>query len=226
MTSGARISGEARRAAIIKAAREVFIEKGFHRTTTRELAVAAGVSEALLFKHFPNKEALYAAIQMSCFEQQGSRITERVQSLEPSTAALVFQVEDLVSRLLATKRDDEHRVLVCLILRSLMESGDFARLAIHAVALQWVAKLDESIAAARAAGDMIDSAADIRLRSWCSHHLTVGMMLHFLPDEPVIDYGIPREEIVREVAAFCLRGIGLKEEAIRRVHESEPSGSA
>ena len=30
------------------------------------LAEEAGVSEALLFKHFPNKEALYSAMQTSC----------------------------------------------------------------------------------------------------------------------------------------------------------------
>ena len=34
------------------AARRVFVEKGFYRTTTRELAEAAGVSE-VPFKHFP-----------------------------------------------------------------------------------------------------------------------------------------------------------------------------
>ena len=58
------------RTAIIRTARRVFVEKGFHRTTTRELAEAAGVAEALLFKHFPSKEALYSAIQMSCFKEE------------------------------------------------------------------------------------------------------------------------------------------------------------
>ena len=32
---------------------ESFVEKGFYRTTTRELAEAAGVSEALLVQAFP-----------------------------------------------------------------------------------------------------------------------------------------------------------------------------
>ena len=50
-----KLSGDERRAAIIKAVQRVFAEKGFDGTTTRELASAAGVSEALLFKHFPNK---------------------------------------------------------------------------------------------------------------------------------------------------------------------------
>ena len=67
-----KLTGDERRAAIIKAVQQVFAEKGFDGTTTRELAVAAGVSEALLFKHFPNKEALYSAMQLSCCNERDS----------------------------------------------------------------------------------------------------------------------------------------------------------
>ena len=62
MKTVTKLSGEERRAAIIKAVRKLFAAKGFDGTTTRELAAAAGGSEALLFKHFPNKEALVEAI--------------------------------------------------------------------------------------------------------------------------------------------------------------------
>jgi len=58
MKTTTKLSSEERRADIVKAVRRVFAEKGFDGTTTRELAYAAGVSEALLFKHFPHKEAL------------------------------------------------------------------------------------------------------------------------------------------------------------------------
>jgi AcrR family transcriptional regulator len=40
----------------------LFAEKGFSGTKTREIAERAGVSEGLIFKHFPSKEDLYAAI--------------------------------------------------------------------------------------------------------------------------------------------------------------------
>jgi AcrR family transcriptional regulator len=40
-----RLSSEERRAAIVRAVRTAFAEKGFHGTTTRELAEAAGVSD-------------------------------------------------------------------------------------------------------------------------------------------------------------------------------------
>ena len=61
-TSRPRIPAAARKASIILAAAALFGEKGFNGTKTREIAARAGVSEALIFKHFPSKEDLYAAI--------------------------------------------------------------------------------------------------------------------------------------------------------------------
>ena len=89
MKPTAKLSGEARRAAIVEAAQKVFVEKGFYRTTTRELAHAARVSEALLFMHFPSKEALYSAILTACFKTECSKVFAQLQSLEPSTSTLV-----------------------------------------------------------------------------------------------------------------------------------------
>src|SRR5262245_29785756 len=98
MNSRAKLSGEERRAAIIQAVRRVFAEKGFHGTTTRALADAAGVSEALLFKHFPNKEALFSAMKHSCCRAQDQGKFERLHALEPSASTLVVMVHFMVSR--------------------------------------------------------------------------------------------------------------------------------
>lgn len=57
-----RQSSQERQASLIQAATTLFAQKGFNGTTTKEIAKAAGVSEALVFKHFPTKRALYAAI--------------------------------------------------------------------------------------------------------------------------------------------------------------------
>src|SRR6476660_6222127 len=100
MKTSAKLSSEDRRAAIIKAVRRVFAQKGFHGTTTRELADAAGVSEALLFKQFPNKEALYSAMQLSCSQEHDSGRVERLKALEPSTSTLVLMVHLMATRLI------------------------------------------------------------------------------------------------------------------------------
>ena len=57
-----RVSGRERKANIIAAAASLFARKGFAGTTTREIARSVGVSETLVFKHFPTKRTLYAAI--------------------------------------------------------------------------------------------------------------------------------------------------------------------
>ena len=55
-------SAQERQVSIIAAAASLFAAKGFNGTTTREIAKTAGISEALLFRYFPTKRALYAAI--------------------------------------------------------------------------------------------------------------------------------------------------------------------
>jgi AcrR family transcriptional regulator len=57
-----RRSRQERQTSIIAAAAALFATNGFKGTTTREIAKTAGISEALLYKHFPTKRALYAAI--------------------------------------------------------------------------------------------------------------------------------------------------------------------
>jgi AcrR family transcriptional regulator len=76
-----RVAGEERRRQIIEAATTLFSRKGFRGTTTREIARAVGVSEAMLFKHFATKEELYAAIieAKSHVEQLMDTVVEAAQ---------------------------------------------------------------------------------------------------------------------------------------------------
>jgi AcrR family transcriptional regulator len=48
------------RAALLTAARELFASEGYDATTVRAVADRAGVNQALLFRHFGNKEGLFA----------------------------------------------------------------------------------------------------------------------------------------------------------------------
>jgi AcrR family transcriptional regulator len=57
-----RLTGEERHRVIVEAALALFSQKGFRGTTTKEIAEAAGCSEATIFKHFATKDELYSAI--------------------------------------------------------------------------------------------------------------------------------------------------------------------
>jgi AcrR family transcriptional regulator len=56
------MAGDERRMQILKLAVSLFSQRGFSGTTTREIAQAAGVSEAMVFRHFATKQELYSAI--------------------------------------------------------------------------------------------------------------------------------------------------------------------
>jgi AcrR family transcriptional regulator len=56
------MAAEDRRRQIVEVAARLFSQKGFRGTTTKEIALAAGVNEAIIFRHFATKRDLYAAI--------------------------------------------------------------------------------------------------------------------------------------------------------------------
>ena len=54
------------------------------------------------------------------------------------------------------------------------------------------------------------------LGGWFAHHLAAMLATNLLPNVPVVDYGVPRAKLTEQAVWFALRGMGLKEEAIRR----------
>jgi AcrR family transcriptional regulator len=220
MKATSKLSSEERREAIVKAVRRVFAERGFDGTTTRALAEAAGVSEALLFKHFPNKEALFSAMQASCCGEQALGTFERLKALEPSSSTLVLLVHFLVSKIVTSSAagDEEQTIPSRLMLRSLAEDGDFARSWLEQLAQGWIPKVEQCIQAAVAAGEAVKGPVSPNLLGWFTHHMAAMLTMNLLPAEPVVDYGAPREKLAEQAVWFALRGMGLKEEAIRRYY--------
>ncbi len=86
---------EARRNQILDAATSVFAEKGFHRTTTKEIASAAGVSEGTIYNYFDNKADLLIGIM--------SRLVELQQLSGELTDGLQADVKDFFSAVLGQR---------------------------------------------------------------------------------------------------------------------------
>src|SRR5262249_16386521 len=125
-----RLRGEERRESILRAARRVFAEHGFSGTTTRALAEAAGVSEALLFQHFASKEALYAAMLATITQERDVSPFRELMALVPSTATLARIVHAFYSSLIEKqdeRAEDRKATLTRLMFRSMTEDGEFAR---------------------------------------------------------------------------------------------------
>jgi len=68
MTAAARTlsTAEKRREEILQAAEQVFAARGLHGTPTMEIAKAAGISQAYLFRLFPTKAELFMALVERC----------------------------------------------------------------------------------------------------------------------------------------------------------------
>src|ERR1043165_5676568 len=130
-----RLSGKKRREEIIDAARQVFAEHGFHGTTTRELAGAACVSEALLFKHFRSKSAIYKAMLSDCQKSETWSEAYKLLELPPSTSTLAVMLHFIANMVLTD--DAQMRATHRLMLRSLSEDGDFTRVLLKHVGIDW-----------------------------------------------------------------------------------------
>jgi AcrR family transcriptional regulator len=209
-----RLSGQARREAIIEAARRVFSEKGFYGATTRELATEAKVSEALLFKHFPNKQAMYTAMLENCFRTEFASEYHRLLKLEPSTSTLILMLHFLCSKMILGDHDakDIHR----LMLRSLSEDGEFMSVLVSHIGTTFIPKLRQCREAAAEAGDLCKHAAPIKNSPWLTQHLVLMLGFMRVPQRTVVEYRGPREKLVEEAVTFCLRGLGVSDDAVAK----------
>ena len=221
--SAERMTGDERRTAIVRAGLPLFAKHGFARTTTKELAEKAGVSEALIYKHFPTKESLYAEIQN--FGCQGGHVgLEKIASLPPSTASLVTIIYFMMRCLTLGRSNDpigwevRHR----LVLNSCLEDGSYPRFLFNEHFSDCLSKLNACMEMAERAGDMVANApVGRKTRCLFAHHLGCMIAAMHLPEKTVVDYQVSREELLDEAVWFVLRGIGLTDRAIEAYYNPE-----
>lgn len=219
MKNSPRLPFDKRRQAIVEAVRGVFAENGFHGTTTRELARTAGVSEALLYKHFPSKESLYAEMLEACAKGPTFAAFNRILALEPSTATLVIMVHFTISHYLqAAAVDAGTAAMNCLLARSLLEDGEFVRLTHKKFAKAWMAQFAACVKAARKTGELRRTPVRHDLSAWFVHHIGFALMLHLHPKTPAIQYHATPDSLIKQATWFALFGVGLKERAIKHYY--------
>jgi len=87
--SAARVRDpEATRGAILDAAEEAFLSKGFAETSTSEIARHAGVTKSLIHHHFGSKEALWEAVKVRRFSVYADQQMQMLRDKEPTAELL------------------------------------------------------------------------------------------------------------------------------------------
>lgn len=209
-----KMDADERRASILSAAIPLFAAKGLEGVKTREIAEAAGVSEALLYRHFPSKDALFAEVQCTCLAGNAEDV-ERLGRLPDTTSTLVLAVYLVVRRVSGGPSVSEaQRATKQLLLRSLLETGDFARGFLKQASAPWVDKLTRCWHGARAAGDLVPDAPEPDVGVWLAHHLAFGLSSFYLVTPPVQPLPVAGEALQDATTRFALRGIGVRHEAI------------
>jgi AcrR family transcriptional regulator len=122
-----RLAAHYRRQQLIDAAMRLFSVQGFDGTTTREIAAAAGINEALIFRHFASKEDLYWAVVSSRIKASGrkQKLRELIASGGEEREVLAAIAETWLRR---TRKDAAlSRLLFFSALRNRKLSDEFFR---------------------------------------------------------------------------------------------------
>jgi TetR/AcrR family transcriptional regulator len=122
-TAPARLRAADRREQILAVATVLFARQGFNGTTTKEIAAKAGVTEALIFRHFPSKEDLYWAVIEAKIQDNSPR--DRMQALLAAKGTDVEILRGLAIDIL--ERRAKNQTLSRLLLYSALENHSLSQ---------------------------------------------------------------------------------------------------
>lgn len=223
ITTRKRISAPERRQTILVAARKLFAERGFEGAKTSRIAAAAGISEALLYRHFPSKEALYRSVLRNMVREQ-NRMYDTLGVPEPNTASMVLVIREFLRTSIATGTG-ELREGLRILLASLAGDGSYAGLVYRRAMRLQLAPVEAAMASARAAGDITgDPLRAENVAMYIEHVGTMIAAMRSLP-ENLSPYRGTQEQMLDDATMFCCRGIGLTDAAIKRTLAADPASA-
>jgi TetR/AcrR family transcriptional regulator len=119
-----RLSFETREERILEAAGRLFARLGYRGTTTRAIAEAAEVNEALLFRHFASKEELYDAFLNRTLEEWNREV---LPTLEEFRKLPIHQALTEIARVIVGRMREDPRLVRTMVFASL-EDARFGKL--------------------------------------------------------------------------------------------------
>lgn len=205
-----RLPARERSRAIVEATIDLFAREGFTRTTTSRIARAAGVSEALVFRHFPTKESLYRAVLESRIEE-----AENLLLVDASLPDLDDEAFFLRIATFALERVEREDAFLRLLLHSALEDHDLAgpfRDARMGRLLELIETRIRTInREGRARGGRGASSGPLSARAFHGMILATLLNRHIFHD-PVVSRA-PVGRLARELVRIFLHGVRSEKEA-------------
>ena len=205
------MAGEERRSQILAVAVSLFSQRGFRGTTTKEIAHAAGVSEAMVFRHFANKEELYAAIldHKACSHENFDPVVMAAEAIKRKDDRAVFESLAL-GALNHHEKDPEFQRL---LLHSALEKHELAEMFFNEFVRRVYEFLGAYISERQRDGAFVEVDPAIVVRCF------IGMVMHqslnnnlWDPDRRLLN--ISNESAAKYFTDILLNGITVKTNAI------------
>jgi AcrR family transcriptional regulator len=195
-----RMSAEGRREQILAGAWRLFAQKGFRGTTTREIAKRLGISEALMFKYFPTKAALYRAIIQKRMNGSEEMLFPK-DAIESQDDRQVFK--SILSYLLRKNTADP--TFMRLLLYSALESHDLSKMFFENQAM------DHSKLLARYIQRRIKENGFRKVNPLLTARAFIGMAIHYVMAQEIYGFKkffhFPHDKVVDTLVDLFLNGL-------------------
>lgn len=190
-----------RRASLLDAAARVFARRGYERAQMEEIAAAADTSKGGLYFHFPNKEALAAAV----IGRAGEILQRRVSvAMAKAGSDPVARADVALGTLIDTL--SAHRSLARVLATETLGGSSAARERAAAIEDDFVAIIAEELRVALDEGRLSELDApldpDLTARAW------VGMVQAVLSAWAAGRVATPIDQIYPELRRLLLRSAG------------------
>ena len=221
--SGTRMAAEDRRLQILRVAVSLFSQRGFGGTTTKEIAQASGVSEAMVFRHFATKQELYRAIldHKACSGDSMNPEQMVAEALKQKDDRAVFE-QLALGALNHHECDPEFQRL---LLHSALEGHELAEMFFEKFVRRVYELLGGYIAERQRDGAMVKIDPAIVVRSF------IGMIIHHSLNNNLWDPNrrllkISNEEAAKHFTDILLNGISAPGESkVKKRNKRKAAGN-
>jgi len=211
------MSADERKLAILVAAKPLFAQKGFNGTSVRQIAKAANVSEALLYRHFSSKEAMYNEI-LEYTGEITNLASKEFKYFEPGTETLVLFVYGLfyVTLFEVPGRVEQQKMHERLLFYSMLEDVSYAKGVFKKLSSWWQEIAFKSYEVAATEGNIVETPVPFSNSLWFTHHLGMALNICHLSGESLFEYDMSLEDLAHDAVLFSLRGMGMTDDAITK----------